>query len=208
MRPLKRIWNLAACAAIFFAFGCAVPQRPPKEIKTYLLSPVPGDLASALEPSRCFSVRPCRAAPAFAEKMFVYRTGESEYTTDYYHQFLMTPAENIRQALTDWITAAGWTLCTPETEAKDAYKIIPFLDEMYGDFREPNRSFAVIRMRLSLSITDPSCNCVNTLVNKPYFCRIGMTNATVRELIKAYSKGLEQIFADFQKDAEEALRGW
>ena len=139
MRYRKTTWNTAAFIAGLAAIligGCTVSQRPPQEIKTYLLSPVHSDLASALEPSRCFSVRPCRAAPAFAEKTLVYRTGESEYSTDYYHQFLTTPAENIKQALTDWITAAGWTPCTPETEAKDAYKIIPFLDELYGDFRD------------------------------------------------------------------------
>lgn len=209
MKNLLKIWNPFLCsltAAVVLLGGCSFPERPTKETQTYLPAVTVPAAPSALQPAYCFSVRPCRAAPAFSTKSFVYRTGEAEYEKDFYNQLLTTPAENITQTLSNWITAAGWKTCVPGTAPKDFYTVVPVLDEFYGDFRDPTNPNAAVKMQISLTFTDSTCKCVRTVLNKPYEARILLPSATVKELVKAYSKGLEKIFTDFQKDAELAVR--
>lgn len=207
MRPFfqrRNGFRFAPAAAVLLICGCTLPQRPPKPIKTYLPAVSLPQTASSVSPPTCFSIRPCRTAPAFAGKSLVYRTGESEYETDYYNQLLMTPAEIVTRTLTEWITSTGWTVCPPATP-KDSYTITPLLDELYGDFRDPTNPYAMIKMRLLLTVTDPGGQGVNTLMNRPYQTRVILRKNTVRELIAAYSKGLEKIFSHFQKDIETVI---
>lgn len=197
------LYGLAA-AAVFFC-GCRFPERPPEKINTFRLTVSTPNQPSPVQTPYCVSVRPCRAAPAFRSKVLIYRVGEAEYQKDFYNQLLSTPAESITQSLSDWITSVQWTPCLPGTAPKDFYTITPVLDEIYGDFRDGSNPFAVVKMQLSLTLTDSKCRCVKTLVNKPYEARVLMGKWTIRELVVAYSKALEKIFADFQKDAEAAL---
>lgn len=205
MRKQSPHRNMTVCwlaAAVFFC-GCNFPeQRPPREIKTYMMKAALPQTPSAVKAPYCFSIRPCRAAPAFTTKSLVYRTGETEYEKDFYNQLLTTPAEDITQTLSDWIGAAGWKTCVPGTVPKDFYTIVPVLDEFYGDFRDSTNPNAVVKMQISLTFTDSSCKCVRPIFTKPYEARILMPNATVKDLITAWAKGLEKILAEFQKDAE------
>ena len=191
---------------LFLAGGCHLPsQRPPVQTKSYLLSISLPQTPPSAKPAYCIAVRPCQSAPEFASKSLVYRVNAVEYQKDYYNQLLASPCENITQALIAWITQLQWTPCIPGTNPKDFYTIIPFLEEFYGDFRDPSNPFAVVKMQLSLTFTDSSCNCTRTKLTRTYEKKILLSKSSVNELINAYSQAVEEILAAFQKEMEHVF---
>lgn len=209
MNPQNRTACTAAVCGMLclclFVCGCGLPKHPPAEKTAYLLSISLPEVSATAGPPHCFTVRTCRAAPAFATNSFVYRTGLLEYERDFYNRFLIPPADQITQALSDWIRAIQWSVCVSGTAPKDSYTVVPMIEEFYGDFRDKNNAAAVVKMQISLTFTDSACKCVRTLLSRPYESKVPVPEARAADLVGAFSEGIGQILMNFQKDAEEAL---
>ncbi len=209
MNQRNRVARAAGIIGLLFVCwiigGCAPAKHPPAEKTAYLLTVSLPQTAAAVRPTHCFSVRTCGAAPAFATNSFVYRTGPVQYERDFYTRFLIPPADQITQTLSDWITAVQWTGCVPGTAPKDFYTAVPVIEEFYGDFRDKSNASAVVKMQISLTFTDSACKCVHTLLSRSYEARVPLPEATAADLVAAFSTGIGQILSDFQRDAEEAI---
>ena len=95
--------SVLACMMIFS--GCGSRQAYDK--KYYVLDavrqaePIRTDAESILE------VRRFTIDSAFGGKGLVYRTGEYEYESDFYSEFLVSPAAMITDKTRNWLSGAG-----------------------------------------------------------------------------------------------------
>lgn len=186
--------------------GCGPAKHPPIEKTAYLLAvPLPQSTPAA-RPTHCIAIRTCDAAAAFASGSFVYRSGTIEYERDFYNRFLIPPADQITQTLSDWMRAIQWDVCVPGTSPKDLYTIVPTLEAFYGDFRDRNKPAAVVKMQISLTFTDSTSKSVRTLLTRSYGATVPVPiSPRAADLVGAFSEGIGQILSQFQQDAEASF---
>src|SRR5262245_2457970 len=103
LRLPSRSWSrrnvLAAVAAAIAGAGCGL-QRASLPQRTFLLqAPATDPARDATPPAGVLFVRPVRVAPAFDSRAFIIRRGESEYATDAYHGFLLSPGPMFTDAI-------------------------------------------------------------------------------------------------------------
>ena len=122
----------AACAALLApaargrrrsrACSCSSRPRRPRSAKTQ-----PGSLR----------IGTVTVAAPYRGKQFVVRETDLKYETDYYNEFLVAPAANVREAAARALGAAKvWSAVVPSTVTIDTDWVLDaFVDALYGDAR-------------------------------------------------------------------------
>ena len=139
---------------------------------------------------------------AFESKGLVYRKGKFEYETDFYNEFLVSPATMVTEKTRTWLSLSGlfaWVLdkgsCIEPTHTLEGN-----ITALYGDLRE-QKSTMEIRIFLIANVARKE----STILAKNYKASHGLNSKTIESLIEAFDSCLIQILTELEKDLREKL---
>ncbi|MCK4958643.1 MAG: membrane integrity-associated transporter subunit PqiC [Planctomycetes bacterium] len=181
--------------------GCAGMQGMNLEKQRYLLdvnrpggqSETTGDLV--------VKVRRFHISSRFSGKSLTYRTGEVSYETDFYNEFLTTPASNITEEATKWIGQSGvFANVASTTSAVESDLLLEgSISSLYGDYRVKGKPRAVMGVWFVLLGNDGDIE-----FRKSYEATVKLGSNKPDELIKGLSGCLEEILTDLENDLRES----
>jgi len=132
------------------------------------------------------------AIPQFSDLNFVYRTGNTNYLTDYYNEFFTLPTSLVNQIIVHYLSATKlFRLATNDYHAIHFnYILNSKITELYADYRCRNQPKAVITIQFIL--LNPSCS--NTiLLNKTLSATVPLQQKNSQSLVNAWNIGLKTI---------------
>lgn len=154
MSPFLRA---AALAFACIAAGCSLSQ--PYPAKELFGIPVPqGAVGPSQRAQGIVRVEAVRIATPFDQRSFVYRLSGDRFEFDYYRQFAASPAALLTGEAVRALAASGRfaTVLDPASGAAAGVWIESMVEQMYGDFRDPQRPAAFLRARFFLIDTRPA----------------------------------------------------
>lgn len=194
--------NVSVLACLIVFSGCGSRQAYDKT--SYVLNaarrgePIRTEADSVLEVSH-FTID-----SAFGGKGLVYRMGEFEYESDFYSEFLVSPAAMITEKTRNWLSESGLfqTVLDVGSQIDPTHVIEGNITEMYGDFRDKLSPEATIEMRIFLLRTEAGGESVPVFAKK-YQSSVGIESEGSEGLVKALDKCLEDILSSLEKDLIE-----
>ncbi len=188
------------------ATGCglrkaALPSRT-FMLKGPVAAPV-ADGAATGAPTGVLLVRPFRVATAFDSRSFVVRRSESEYVTDAYHAFLVSPGAMLTDLVADWVRSLRVfaTVTTGGSQLAPTHALEADITELYADYRDGAALKAVLAGQFRL--LHPLMGGVTPMVWQHGGAGpVSVTKADPDALVA----GWEQALADWCRGLERMLR--
>lgn len=128
--------------------GCGLPQREAEPKNTFLLD-LKDPPASAPAWTAGLQLHACRAHAPVADKPLLYRLSRVRYERDFFNTFLVSPTVQI-----DALLSRRWHQGSPGTVREERWVLRPTLEQLWGDFTDPNQAQA--RVQLHFLLTDLS----------------------------------------------------
>lgn len=205
--PARRAFLGAMAGAALAATGAgcrlrsaALPRR------TFLLQEPPVGDRPVGGGAGVLLVRPLRVASAFDSRAFVIRRGDSEYTADAYHAFLLSPGAMIAEALANWVRARGVfaTVITGGSQVAPTHALEGELLELYGDYRNPARPLAVLggQFRMLHPLNSPAAR---PLWQREVRREIQIPKAGPDELVQGWNQALAEVLRGLEPDLSPRL---
>jgi cholesterol transport system auxiliary component len=173
--------------------------------RTYIL-----DAARQPEPGQAESlatldVRRFTIDSAFADKGFVYRRGEHEYESDFYNQFLISPAVMISEKTRHWLCRSGVCerVLVPGSRIESTHTLEANITDLYADVRDKSSLRAVMGLRAFL-ITNNNAD-ESVILGKRYRASCPLQSDTPEALVEAFDKCLAEILTSLEKDLKKEL---
>lgn len=215
-RLLNNLGRMAAVTCLGLALlagGCASFERPYPDKFYYAIaleaSPGPstgaiGPSGAAKVPSRQIApilrVRSLRISKPFDATSFVYKVGESRFTTDYYHGFIAEPGRLLSGELLKWLTASGEFGSVVEESSTADYRLTleSCVSEMYGDYTDKRSPRAVMELRVFVIDDVPSSSKV--IFQKTYRETQPLSDNTPEKLVRGWEDAYRRILTRFLSD--------
>lgn len=195
MMGSRRSWMVAALAVMVGGLGAC--SRPATVKGTFVLEPPMPPPVAKTQPG---SVRigTVTVGAAFRSKQFVYRKSELEFETDYYNEFLVSPAANIGEATARALNAARAfaTVVPAGTALEPDWVLDVFVESLYGDGRAMDKPSAVLSMTFFLRKGDGAV----PVWTKTYSRRTPFTTGSAASYIAAQNGSLGEILAELSRD--------
>ncbi|MEI8055013.1 MAG: hypothetical protein WCH10_03315 [bacterium] len=190
MMHFKHILQLMVCCLLCLAtIGCISAKYV--EQKQYLLEikTLPEKKAA---PDKCFVfVDHVTAIAPFDQLDFLYRIKPGQYLTDYYHSFLVSPAEQLEPIFINYLKALGDFGLDTTTSLAAQNKLQVQITELYADYRDHDNPKAVIALHFVLTrliVNEPV-----VLLDKVLYAKVALKNKDTNSLLVAWSVGLRDV---------------
>ncbi len=180
--------------------GCMDFQSANLEKQRYLLSARRQGDEDGAAGKLVVKVRRFHISSRFSGKSLTYRTGEVSYKTDFYNEFLTSPASNITEETTKWLGRSGvFADVAGVTSTAQADLLLEgTVASLYGDYSAEDAPRAVMEIRFVLLDNEGAIQ-----FRKSYPASVELGANTPDELIKGLSGCLEEILTNLEND----LRG-
>jgi cholesterol transport system auxiliary component len=141
-----------------------------------------------------------RVSPRYADRSFVYRTSEAGYESDFYNQFLVSPASLITEEVRKGLTGSQVFkhVIGSSNQSQPSYVLEGTVNALYGDLRNVNSPRAVLEMEFFLTSEVPGQPGI--LMQKRYAKSVPLTGRTPEALIKGWNEALEEILNSLVTD--------
>jgi len=177
------------------------------EKQQYILDAQRASQASdAKNPDSIIEVRGFTIDPAFSTKKLTYRTGDFEYETDFYNEFLISPAAMITGKVRNWLSESGLfqRVLDPASYIDPYYVMEGNIVALYGDFRDKSSPKAVMEIRIFLLKTKAGAEPL-IVFGKTYKSNVALESAGPESLIMAFDHCLTEILTTLEKDLKDKL---
>ena len=145
-----------------------------------------------------------RVSPRYEDKGFVYRTSGSSYESDFYNQFLVSPAallgEELRKGLAQ--SQIFRHVINSSSQLEPTHVLEGVVDALYGDFRDPGAPKAVLEMEFFLR--KESASKADIVAAKRYAKSVAVTGRSPEALVKGWNEALEAILSALVADLKSA----
>ena len=199
------IWLCIGLTAAVFAFsGCGSTITYDKT--QYVLDPGRTDAPVTVASEAVLEVRRFMIDSAFSGKNLIYRTGELEYETDFYHEFLVSPAAMIREATRNWLAQSNRFTRVVDAGGyvEPTYTLEANITALYGDVRDKDAPKAVMELRVFLLKVEGSRD-PRVLHSRVYSATREASTADPDGLVSGFNACLQTILSDLEKDLEAKL---
>jgi ABC-type uncharacterized transport system auxiliary subunit len=139
----------------------------------------------------------------FGSRNLVYRKSESEYETDFYNKYLISPDEMITDKTRAWLSESGMfkTVVEPGSYVDTTHALQGSIISLYGDFRDKSSPKAVIKIRMFLvGLSDKT-----VVFSKTYEATSEADDRTAESLVSALNNCLVNILSDLENDLAETI---
>ena len=179
--------------------GCSALTRQAPVRETFLLDP-PAPPAVAKPQPGTLRVGTINVAAPFRGKTFVYRVSDLRFESDYYVEFLVTPAtmlaEQTARALDHAKTFAR--VAGPGTTAEASWVLDGFVSALYADRRDAAKPAAEIDIEFFVT---PALEAEQTPVwRHAYHRHVAMRDASAAAYAEALNKAFGEILAELAHD--------
>ena len=197
MNATRRSWMCAAVAVLVLG-ACS---RPAPVKGTFVLEPAMPFAVARTQPGS-LRIGSVNVGAAFRGRQFVFRESDLKYETDYYNEFLVSPAANIGEAVARALTAAKvFTAVVPSgTTADPDWTLDVFVGSLYGDGRAMDKPAAVLSMTFFLRRGEGSV----PVWSKTYEKRAPFTTGSASSYVTALNAALGEILAEVSRDLSAA----
>ncbi len=182
--------------------GCL--SRPALVKQSFNFAPPSVKTVAPAEAGRLLGIRTVEVAPAFQGRLFVYRTGDSSYERDPYAEFLVSPAESLRNAVRSHLRDGGrfQAVTEPGNLLKPDTLVEIHAGQLYGDFHDQKEAAAILSIRF-VFLDAPHDTPGRILLQKTYSRRVPFKRRTAAALMAGWNEALGQILADLDADLKK-----
>jgi uncharacterized lipoprotein YmbA len=196
----RRCFVLAPAVALLVA-GCVGFSRPALETTRFLLQLEPP--AAGARTAGTLTLAPVRVSSLYDRQGFVYRTGESTFTSDPRHEWFAPPAGVLREAILDWLARAGPFASVQRGSVSGAEWLLETgVDRFYADLREREAPAVVLEGRFRLlDLRSPGMRLVLAV---DFEEREPAGAGTPQELVDAWARALARALAALEPQLRAA----
>jgi ABC-type uncharacterized transport system auxiliary subunit len=196
---LSNLWH-GAFILLALASGCVGIERSYPD-KRYFVLEVNRNVNPSNPPgSGVLQVANIRVSPRYEDKSFVYRTSGSSYESDFYNQFLVSPAallgEELRKGLAQ--SEIFRHVINASSQLEPTHVLEGVVDALYGDFRDPGAPKAVLEMEFFLRKESPSK--AEIVAAKRYAKSVAVNGRSPEALVKGWNEALDAILSALVAD--------
>ncbi len=208
MTPTRRLPIACATLALLaLGAGCVSVRRGYPEKRRYMLHveregptaiPSQGGLPTLV-------IERFGAAPPFAGKGFVYRTGEARYESDFYNEFFVPPAAMVTEQTRAWLAGSGLfgTMARSAAYVQPDYALDGMVTAIYGDYSDPAGPLAVLEVQLAL-IREPLGE-ATVSHHLSHRASVPAPGGTPQALVAGWGQGLREALQRFEQALREDL---
>ena len=141
-----------------------------------------------------------RVSPRYEDKGFIYRTSGSSYESDFYNQFLVSPAallgEELRKGLAQ--SQIFRHVINASSQLEPTHVLEGVVDALYGDFRDPGAPKAVLEMEFFLR--KESASKADIVAARRYAKSVAVNGRSPEALVKGWNEALDAILSSLVVD--------
>lgn len=195
MKALRFLVPFAGC--LFLCSGCL--SKPPLAKETFVLTRTGKTAAPAAKnalPS--LGVKSFSVAPAYENRLFLYRTTDETFEQDPYAELLVPPSRLMPHVFRAHLRATGLfkSIVEPGSSFTPALSVEIVVSEFYGDLRAPDQPAAVLSMRF-LVMDSGAAPAQEPVLQAEISRRIPIRSRTAAALAAGWNQGLEEIAGEF-----------
>ena len=149
--------------------------------------------------SGILQIASARVSPRYADRNFVYRRSDTRFESDFYNQFLISPAALVTEELRRELSQAGLFkfVVGSANPVAPTHTLETMVNTLYGDFRELKAPKAVIEMEFFLTQeASPS----GIVFHKLYQRIVPVQERNPEALVQGWNRGLEAISGSLISD--------
>ena len=173
--------------------------------RTYILDAARQQEPGQAESHATLDVRRFTIDSVFANKGFVYRRSEHQYESDFYNQFLISPAVIVSETTRHWLCRSG--ICervlVPGSRLESTHTLEANITALYADVRDKSSPSAVMELRAFLIANDHTDESV--LLGETYRASCPLKSNTPDDFVEALDKCLAEILTSLEKDLKKEL---
>ena len=191
--------TLLCCALAALLAGCSAITRAPAVRQTFLIEPAPLSAVTQSQPG-ALRVGTISVAAPFRGKSFVFRIDELRYETDYYDEFLVTPASMLTdQTARALVRARPFArIAGPGATADAEFVLDGFASALYADIRQAGKPAAEIAITYYLT---PTTGGERTPVwSHEYRRHAPMRDTSAAAYAEALNTGFAEIVGELARD--------
>jgi ABC-type uncharacterized transport system auxiliary subunit len=206
LRPLL-LWPLLLCPLLLWG-GCFdvalddLAKEPP--VKQRFLLGVESVAQAGATPAQApvLLVEQAHALSPFNGRPFVYRTGENAHETDFYHEFLIPPAEQLSQITRKWLRDHRVFPQVIESDSPLIADALLTLDltDLRGDLRQAERPIARMAIRASLLTAGTAGAARKVLFQKDYAADANVQGTGPAALVRGWNAATTEILGKLSAD--------
>ena len=202
-RLIRSCFGLSLIMSAIIIAGCGQESYDKQH---YILDTQRASSAVAGNNTNILEVRRFTIASAFNSKSLIYRIGEFEYESDFYNEFLVSPAVMITEKARNWLSTSGLSrrVLDPTSYVDPTHVIEGNVIALYGDFRGEARPTAVMEVRIFLLETKTGKEPV-IVFGKTYKSSVGLESEGPEDLVSAFDRCLVEILTNLEEDLAERL---
>lgn len=187
-------------ALMLSVVGCGGLSKPYPDKSLHAIHVGEPPASSAVRSPLVLRIATVRVAMPFDASTFVYKTGNSKFTTDYYSGFVAPPGRLLTGELSAWLSKSGPFTCVIDGASTADYHLTleSNVTALYGDYTSSQNPSAVIEARFF--VVDSRQAQYNVVLQKMYRETEPVLAQGPDALVVGWQKALGRIFTALADD--------
>ncbi len=185
--------------------GCGSQQAYDK--KYYVLSATRQGQPTRTETDITLEVRRFTIDSAFAGKGLVYRTGQFEYESDFYSEFLVSPSAIVTEKTRNWLAGSELFKRVLDTASQidPTHTMEGNITALYGDLTDKSSYRGIMEMRVFLLKAQAGAEPI-PVFGQTYRASVAIESEGPEGLVEALDRCLANILSNLERDLTQATR--
>ncbi len=199
---LSRLCIPVVFSALLLLTGCVKIWQDTLDIRTYMMTAERDAQKRPVPMGEKLWIDHAAVLPPYNGRSLILRKDDVEFTTSYYTELLMPPAENFRNEFYKWFQASG-VFQDVSVSGRDrlSHSLQVSVVEFYAD---TSKLEAVLTVKVSL--IDEKARELRVLMNREYKQALKIDAPDAAPLIRAYNESLKNILKACENDVVSALK--
>lgn len=195
MRFFTKLVRHGALLLAFLCSACVSLERGYPDKRYFVIEVREDAKRASTEGQQILLMANLRISPRYADRSFVYRISEAGFESDFYNQFLSSPATMISEEVRKGLAASPLFkfVLGPSSPLSTHYVLEGSVNALYGDFRNLNQTAAFLEIEFFLHNEDPANSGI--VLQKRYTKSVALSEKSPEALVKGWSQALEGIVA-------------
>jgi cholesterol transport system auxiliary component len=197
------IFFIGYLALPFFLTGCFNFNKSFPEKRFFVLNAKRNAGPSVSKSNAVLRIRRFRVSPGFEGNGFVYRKGNSNYTSDFYNEFFISPASMIAEEVGKWLTASGLFqyVISSSSPVEPTVELEGVIRALYGDYSNTNAPKAVMEIQFFLVRNVSSRPAI--VFQKTYHEETLIKGNSPDTLVAGWNLAIEHILTQFETNLKD-----